>query len=431
MRVAFIQKDPLPRPDLMALGASVTFLGHQASVFIPAAERDLTRALRRFAPAVVVYAPPTGFHDWAFGIARYVSTITGGAPNLFVGSHASDHPEIVREPGVDLVMVGDPETTLREILMKIFKERLLPGTTGTVSLGPDGELVEGPARQVEDELDEMPLADLEIYRRYRFVRHQSTLSFCTGRGVLENVHAGFRIGPKELARRFQPARRHSVVEAIQRLHLLVHRRPSCRRIAFRDDTLLMDGTLEPWLAEFLDRYRREVARPFSCAARSDQLPADVVRELSRAGCDLIRLGTECRDQDEAAVDRLKAAGIRVQTISFLGAPEETEASALETLEHNLRLRPEHAFAIACDASPGLTPFVERLQRVLPVVVDVPLLKPLALSAVRSGADGLLDKVFQLHHDISFMTSGELAPVDIVRIAGRMRRKRRARYAAGE
>ena len=78
MRVAFIQKDPMPRPDLMVLGASVTFLGHQASVFIPAAERDLTRALRRFAPAVVVYAPPTGFHPWAFGVARRVSAITGG-----------------------------------------------------------------------------------------------------------------------------------------------------------------------------------------------------------------------------------------------------------------------------------------------------------------------------------------------------------------
>lgn len=429
MRVAFIQKDPMPRPDLMVLGASVTFLGHQASVFIPAAERDLTRALRRFAPAVVVYAPPTGFHPWAFGVARRVSAITGGAPNIFVGSHATDHPEIAREPGVDLVMVGDPETTLHEILGKIFKERDLPGTTGTVAEGPDGTLLEGPPREATTALDELPLADVEIYRRYRFVRHQTTLPFCTGRGVMENVHAGFRIGPRELARRFQPAPRHCVTEAVQRVHLHIQRRPSYRRVAFRDDTLLMDGALEPWLGEFLDRYRREIARPFTCVARADQLPADVVTELARAGCDLVRLGTERRDEDGAAVERLKHAGIRVQTISFLGGPDETDESAIATLDHNLALRPEHAFAIACDASPGLTPFVERLQRVLPLVVDVPLLKPLALSAARSGADSLLERVFQLHHDLSFIASGELAGIDILRIASRMRRGRRERYAS--
>jgi len=430
VRVAFIQKDPMPRPDLMVLGASVTFLGHQASVFIPGAERNLSRALRRFAPAVVVYAPPTGFHEWAFGVARQVSEITGGAPNLFVGSHASDHPEIVRERGVDLVMVGDPETTLREILAKIFKERDLPGTTGTVALSEDGELIRGPAREATDALDELPLADLEIYRRYRFVRHQTTLPFCTGRGVMENVHAGFRIGPKELARRFAPAPRHSVGEAVQRLHLLVQRRPQVRRVAFRDDSFLTDGALEPWLGEFLDRYRREIGRPFSCMARSDQLPAEVVDELARAGCDLVRLGTDCRQQDPAAVDRLKGAGIRVQTLSFLGRPHETDESAIETLRHTLALRPEHGFAIACDGSSGLTPFVERLQRVFPLVVDVPLLKPLALSAARSGGDRLLEKVFQLHHDVSFMRSGELAAMDIARIAGRMRRGRREKYALG-
>ncbi|MCP4869774.1 MAG: hypothetical protein GY898_13765 [Proteobacteria bacterium] len=427
MRVAFIQKDPMPRPDLMVLGASVTFLGHQASVFIPAAERDLERALRRFAPAVVVFAPPTGFHPWAFGVARRISAITGGAPNVFVGSHATDHPEIAREAGVDLVMVGDPETTLRELLFKIDNERDLPGTTGTVAASPDGTLIEGPARQAMDELDDLPLADLEIYRRYRFVRHQTTLSVCTGRGVMENVHAGFRIGPKELERRFEQAPRHSVTEAIHRVHLHIQRRPHYRRVAFRDDTLLMDGALEPWLGDFLDRYRREVGLPFQCGARSDLLGPEVVRELARAGCDLIRLATDARDHDADAVARLRAAGIHVQTISFLGRPGDGDADSLAELDHVLTLEPEHAFAIACDGT--VRPFDERLQRVFPIVVDAPLLKPLALAAVGSGADRLLNKVFQLHHDLSFITSGELAPVDIVRIASRMRRGRREAYAS--
>ncbi len=427
MRVALVQKDPMPRPDLMVLGASVTFLGHQASVFIPAAERNLERALRRFAPALVVYAPPTGFHGWALGVARNVARITGGAPNVFTGSHATDHAaEMARAPGVDLVMVGDPETTLRELLFKIDKERELPGTTGTVAVDAGGALIEGPPREVMDDLDELPLADLEIYRRYRFVRHQTTLSFCAGRGVMENVHAGFRIGDAERSRRFDPtAPRHSVEVAIHRLHLHIRRRPRYRRVAFRDDSLLKDGALEPWLGTFLDRYRREIGIPFQCVARPDLLGDDVVRALARAGCDLVRL----HDPDEPSAGRLRRAGIRVQTINLLGAPGTTDDDAVAQLDRNLALRPEHAFAIVCHGSAAATPFVERLASLLPLVTDAPWLRAAALAAARQGHDALLGRVFQLHHDVSFVTSGELAPADVLRIAGSMRRGRRERYAS--
>jgi len=444
MRVAFIQKDPMPRPDLMVLGASITFLGHQASVFIPAAERDLERALRRFAPAIVVYAPPTGFHEWAFGIARRIRQITGGSPNVFVGSHATDYPEIAREDGVDLVMVGAPETTLRELLLKIYKERELPGTTGTVAAGDDGELVVGPEREALDAIDELPIADLEIYRRYRFVRRQSALPFCTGRGVMENTHAGFAIGPKELARRFRPARRHSVGEAIHRLQLHTHRRAHYRRVAFRDDSLLMDGGVSDWLESFLDRYRREVGLPFSVVARADQLPGDVVDLLASSGCDLVRLGVECGDEALrerlvgeplpdarllAAAEACKASGIRVQTISFLGVPGETRETAVRTLDLNLEIDPQHAFAIVCHASEHLGPEATRLQSLLPLVVDAPFLRSAAVSAIDRPRDGLYRSVFQLHHDASFIGSGELAPVDVLRIAAGMSRRRREAYAS--
>ena len=443
MRVAFIQKDPMPRPDLMVLAASVTFLGHEVSVFIPAAERDLQRALQRFAPAVVVYAPPTGFHEWAFGVARAVSVMTGGAPNVFTGSHATDYPEIARLDGVDLVMVGDPETTLRELLTKIHKERALVVTTGTVAAGSDGELIVGPPREATDDIDDLPLADHKIYRRYRFVERQSALPFCTGRGVMENVHAGFAIGPQELARRFRPARRHSVSEAIQRLQLHLRRRPQTRRVAFRDDTLLMDGDPSPWLAEFADRYRREIGLPFSCVARADQLSDSVVSLLAASGCDLVRLGVECGDErlrsdlagvdlpDQRlrdAVDACRSSGVRVQTLSFLGVPGETTETAVRTLELNLELRPEHAFAVVCHDSADLGPEAKRLQSLLPLVVAAPVMRSAALAALHRPADKVYRALFQLHHDASFIAKGELAPADVLRIAAGMSRRRREAYA---
>jgi len=437
MRVAFVQKDPMPHPDLMVLGASLTFRGHEAAVFIPAAERNLEEAVRRWAPAVVVFSPATGFHDWAFEQARRLGPAAGRAPRVFTGSHATDHPEIARVEGVDLVMVGDPETTLPELLLKIAKERALPGTTGTVAADEDGQLVEGPPRRIVDNLDELPLADMEIYRRYRFVRKQSTLSFCTGRGVMENTHAGFRIGLKELMRRFRPARRHSAAEAIQRLHLHSKRRAVHRRIAFRDDSLLMDGEVSPWLEELMDRYRRELGLPFSCMARPDQLDGAVIELLAESGCDLVRLGIESGDEalresvagvpisDERvreAVAALRRAGIRVQTLAFLGLPGETRETATRTLDMCCELRPDHAFAIGVQGGDS-TPEIEGLRQVLPLVAGRPALRGPALRAVDQGRERLLSTLFQLNHDAAFLRSGELARVDILRIATAMRRSR--------
>ena len=443
MRVAFIQKDPLPDPSLMGLAAATVFRGHQVSVFIPAAEKRLNRALRRFAPDALLFAPATGFHDWAEAQARQLKRVTGGAPNLFTGTHVTDYPEIAHHDGVDLLLIGDPETTLSEVLEKLErghgKARDLPGTGGTVAAGPDGTLIHGAARHSVDDLDELPLADIEIYRRYPFIRRQTTLSFASGRGVAENTHAGFRIGLKELTRRFAPCRRHSADEAMRRLHLHIHRRPIYRRVAFRDDSLLMDdGT--PWLSSFLALYRDEIALPFSCLARPDQLSEDTIRLLAESGCERIQLGVETGDpelrhkicgvdmgnEDILRVNQnLRQAGINVQTVTFLGLPGETTESALRSLDLNIELAPDHAFAIGVagpQGGPVPAPWAN-LQLLMPLVVRFPFLRAHVEQRMSGGSSQLLESLFQVHHDASFVTSGELHPIDILKIARRMKRSR--------
>lgn len=443
MRVAFIQKDPLPDPRLMVLAASTVFRGHQVTVFIPAAERDLPRALRRFAPDALVFSPPTGFESWAVDQARRMRTLTGGSPNLFTGTHATDFPEIAREDGVDLVLLGDPETTLSEVLLKIErghgKSRELPGTTGTVASESSGELLFGAERQFIDDLDELPLADMEIYRRYPFVRNQTTLSFACGRGVMENTHAGFEIGLSELARRFQPSRRHSVTETLRRLHLHIHRRPIYRRVAFRDDSLLMnlgDG----WLQEFLSLYRDEIGLPFSCVARPDQLDAATLDLLAASGCARVRLGVESgdpqirraitgitiTDDDIFEVARgLRERDISLHTITFLGYPGEQTESALRSLDLNAALEPDHAFGILVRLADGepQSEEIRRLQLLFPLAAGRPALRGLVESAIHSGNTTVLRKLFQAHHDAAFLTSGELGTRDILGIALGMKRSR--------
>jgi len=435
VRVAFVQKDPLPDPYVAVIAAQAVFRGHQARAFLPGAERDIVGAVRRFAPGLLVFHVAGGFEDWACHTGGVLSRALGGVPVCFIGDFTAEHPDLALRDGVDFVLTGDPDETIPELLWRISLEKTLLGAMGTVGVDADGALQTGPPREPIGDLDESAAADFEIYRRYRFVQDQKTAPVLVGRGTVENLHAGVRIGTGELKRRFAgDVRRHSVQGAISRIQMLKQRRPHYRRFGIRDDSLCGD---ESWLLAFLDRYRTEVELPFGCVARPDQLPPRTIDALADAGCDCVRLGIESGDaelrgaiagtaipdeQVDAVVARLKERGIRVHTVSFVGVPGETEESAARTLDLVASLRPDHAFCIPVHGA-ETTPAMQRLAWLVPYVARVPLLRGAVHRAVDTAADGLFRRLFQIQHDVGFVRSGELPLPDVTRVALAMSRDR--------
>ena len=352
---------------------------------------------------------------------------------FFVGQHADDHPEIVADPSVDLVLQGDAEETISDLLFLIERDRPLQDVPGTIAW-EDGALKRYPPREPLD-LDVWPQLDLEIYRRYRFVRAMSTLSIALGRGTIENLHAGFRMTQGELSRRFAGAPRRDVEASMQALHLSVSRRNFYRRVAFRDDTFTIDP--DELLLPLLPRYREEIQRPFSCTSRVDLLDDRVMDALADAGCRMVRLGIESGDpqlradvigrnvSDEdihAVVTGLKRRSIQVQTVAFLGLPGETHETAARTLALCVALRPSHAHALLMADEPGasLFPELEALWRLLPLAARFPFLEGTVASAAETPRAALYERVFQWNHDVGFLTSGELGPLDVARVAVGMR-----------
>lgn len=435
MRVAFIQKDPLPDPYVAVIAAAAVFRGHQARVFLPAAERNLAESVRRFAPGALVFHVAGGFEDWAQSTGAALSQSLGGPPVCFIGDFPASHPELALRDGVDFVLTGDPDETIPELLWRISLEKTLQGTMGT-TWSEAGRLETAPPREAITDLDETAAADLEIYRRYGFVQGQSTAPVMVGRGTLENLHAGFRIGVSELARRFAPARRYSAQGAISRVQMLKQRR-LYRRFGFRDDSFATDPE---WLLAFLERYRVEVERPFGCMARPDHLSPAIIDALAESGCDCVRLGIESGDpelraqiagtavpdeQITAVVARLRERGIRVHTVSFLGVPGETEESAAKTVALIGALRPDHAFChtVWDDPEAATTPELTRLAWLVPYVARAPFLGRSVLSAMSKPADGLYRRLFQIQHDVGFVTSKELPALDMARMVAGMSRAR--------
>ena len=435
MHVALIQKDPLPDPLVMSVGAALGAAGHVAEVFVPGAEPDLARALRGFAPGVLVFTPHCGFDAWCRRTATRLGTLTGGSPAVFVGPHAGHHPDQVLQDGVDIVLRGDPEVGLPSLVDAVAAGHELAEVPGVVLASPGGKRVEGPEPRPVRDIAGLPVPELQVYRRYPWVQQLGVLRFAVGRGGLENLHVDSAITPQELAGRFGPARRLPVEEALQRIHLHRNQWP-LRRIAFVDETLLAPGAPAGWLDELLDRIRREVGLPFSCHARPDLLEGGRPALLARAGCRLVKLEVTCGDEElrrrvvgaSASDDRirelvreLRGLGIAVQTVSFVGLPGESVEQGLTTLDLLIGLAPCHAFALPYrdgDALPeaGLT----RLRRILPLVVQQPRLRTLVDGALQRPMDGVWASLHQVHYDLSSIGFGDLSPAEVIRIALKMR-----------
>ena len=137
-------------------------------------------------------------------------------------------------------------------------------------------------------------------------------------------------------------------------------------------------------------------------------------------------GVEISNEEILSVSQgLRDRGVGLQTITFLGYPGETSESALRSLDLNIELRPDHAFAILVRLPRGAQQptNLQRLQLLFHLVSRQPALRGIVERALRSGNTAVLEHLFQFHHDASFLRSGELAAKDILGIALRMRRHR--------
>lgn len=117
-------------------------------------------------------------------------------------------------------------------------------------------------------------------------------------------------------------------------------------IRFLDDVF---GPNPEWLAEFAERFPREIGVPFSCYVRPNMVTADYCQLLKRAGCYSVLTAIECGDEDMrttllnrkmtdeqilTACAHLREAGIKIYSLNMVGLPGETREHMLKTISLN-------------------------------------------------------------------------------------------------
>jgi radical SAM superfamily enzyme YgiQ (UPF0313 family) len=384
----FLRFDPkeeranMPYPPLGTLyaAAAVRQEGFSVTLFdsmLASSEDELVPFLQKDRPRVVVIYDDdfnyltkmclSRMREAAFRLTELARR--HGAIVIVHGSDPVDHAATYLARGASYVVLGEGESTLRELLAAILRGTGDPlGVPGIAAL--KGETVyRSPARPVNRHLDDLPfpawdLTDIDRYRRV-WMRHHGwfSMNIVTTRGC--PFHCNWCAKPL-YGQTYTARSPQNVFEEIRKIRQLW--RPD--HLWFCDDIF---GLKPGWIEEFSSLVTAAGVRtPFKCLARVDLLLRDnAFRALRKAGCESVWVGAESGsqkildamekgttvDQIREATQRLHREGIRVGFFLQFGYPGETADDIDRTLRLVRETRPDDIGVSVTYPLPGTKFFV--------------------------------------------------------------------------
>ena len=276
---------------------------------------------------------------------------TVSLPVIAGGPHATSEPLEVLENGFDIVVLGEGEETLVELVVELRTGGNLSKVSGLAWFDEKGELKTSQPRSLLIDLDSLPspLDVNDLYERERYVEQGRqilppiiTSRGCPGRCTFcSNDVSGTRY------------RFHSTERVISE----VVRWQDCERAVslFFQDTAF---TADPSRALDLCKQLKNLETPISwvCKARCDQINEELAGAMKEAGCTSVFFGAESGskavlqqvgkgvtiDDIKSSVELAFNAGLFVYVHVMVGFPNET----VEDLE------------ATCNLMKQLAPFVK-------------------------------------------------------------------------
>jgi anaerobic magnesium-protoporphyrin IX monomethyl ester cyclase len=296
-----------------------------------------------------------------------------GLTTIVAGADASDHPGTYLDRGADVVVAGEGEMTLVEVLdtMTGRCDGELSAIDGLWLRGADGRVVRTRPREIIRRLETLPfpawdLVDVDRYRSIWRSRHgYFSMNLVTTRGC--PYHCNWCAKPIYGQRYTARSPEHVVDEmawlkqAYQPDHLWI-----------ADDIF---GLKPGWIERFAALVQaRDAVIPFKCLLRADQVTATVARALQLSGCRTAWLGAESGsqrildamekgtrvEQIAEAIRLLHDAGVEVGFFLQFGYPGETRDDIDRTLEMVRACAPDDIGVSVSYPLPGTT-FHQRVQ----------------------------------------------------------------------
>lgn len=335
-----------------AVGAEVRILDYMVRAY---SLEKLTAELAAFEPDIVGTNSVTLNFNAAANILKTARQILPNAVTIMGGPHVSFDYEntLHRFPEIDLIVVGEGEQTIAELLPVISDRDAWPTVAGLAFKNGESVRFTGPRELIRD-LDRLPLPARHLLPMSRYLALGFPISIITSRGCPGRCI--FCQGRRMVGSRVRNRDARQVVDEIETLLAF-----GFERINFADDFFTSNARRVREICGEIKR--RGLDFRWMVFARADSVNPEMLTMMRQAGCDAVFFGFESGNQEmldrigkTITLDRVRRAVADAKTVglhvfgSFIaGLPGET----LQTLMDSDR------FARELDVEYGyhfLTPF---------------------------------------------------------------------------
>jgi radical SAM superfamily enzyme YgiQ (UPF0313 family) len=338
----------------MYLSRAVKDAGHEMRAICLPDARWLSK-IRDYAPDVVTWSLMTGNHRQIFDVNRLLKSKFEFF-SLMGGPHVTFLPDCVQDPAIDAVCIGEGEGAIVDLANALERGADWRGIRNLA--WADDELVvhKNPLRPLVRDLDALGFPDRDLlYDAQPLYRKSSRKVVLTQRGCPMLCSFCFHHAWKNKvygAKNSEYVRKRSVDHVIAEVQELRRRYP-LDFVHFLDDIFNIKSD---WLAEFCERWPREVGLPFDVILMANCTKEEHVRQLASAGCIYARIAFEAandyvrntvfrkntaRGQLVQAAGWIKRHGIRLGSLNMLGGPGGTLEDDIDTVRLNVECDVDH------------------------------------------------------------------------------------------
>jgi anaerobic magnesium-protoporphyrin IX monomethyl ester cyclase len=360
-----------PPLELLNCAALLNADGHQVRIVDAQAENLPPEAVaQRVGDAEMIVLSTSALDRWQCptlelepvkALARQLRPKT---KRLYVcGFHGTVQPEpMLRMTGADAVIRGEPELTVRELATG---QEL--GDTAGLTFLRQGGVVSTPDRRPLD-MTSLPVPAFELIDPKHYCYEILGSRFMVLEGVRGCPY------PCSFCSRVMQGRqlRRKTVEQLGREVRTATERFGVRNIYFID----LEFTASREMAEGISKFiiDNQISVRWCCQTRADKVDGPLLELMRRAGCRLIHLGVETAspriaqltnkgltiEQQIAAVEMAKRAGMETLCFFLLGYPGESEEEMRETIRLAKRMNPTYAAFHRISPYAG-TPLFDQIQ----------------------------------------------------------------------
>lgn len=291
--------------------------------------------------------------------------LMGPGPSYFIDKCLVD-PRIV-------IVRGEPEATIVELLHAINDDKPLNGILGISWLNNEGKVVNNGFRPLIVDLDSLPLPARHFianrqYHNPKIKRSGYTTAF-TSRNcpyhciycVPSSLTFAREIENKRFTGR-KPTISYRTAESVDREMALLHEQ-GYKAVGFMDDNFIWNEERTRLMCEIMKKY----GMLWGCQARVDAITEPIARMLGESGCQYVDLGVESFNDDilryvrkgitteqiYEAIRLLKKYKVPVKLNVLIGSsPLETKETLSHTLKEAKKLRVDQVMFNIVSPFPG-------------------------------------------------------------------------------